>query len=102
MLNTNTFQQTIFESVISTMSPTKDLDIVLFGATGYTGRLAAEYIVKTFSTSLNWAIAGRSRSGLEFLALNLKEISVDRTQPGKFVNLALAQDRTDQKQKLLS
>jgi short subunit dehydrogenase-like uncharacterized protein len=81
------------------MSLTKDLDVVLFGATGYTGRLAAEYITKTFPTSLKWAIAGRSKSSLDFLALNLKEISVDRTQPGKFVDLALTQDRTDQKQK---
>ena len=66
------------------MTPIKDLDIVLFGATGYTGSLAAEYIAKTFPTSLKWAIAGRSTSSLEILALRLKEISIDRTQPGKF------------------
>lgn len=66
------------------MTSTKDLDIVLFGATGYTGSLAAEYIAKTFPTSLKWAIAGRSTSSLEILALRLKEISIDRTQPGNF------------------
>ena len=60
----------------------RDLDIVLFGATGYTGSLAAQYIAKCFPTSLKWAIAGRSRSSLDVLALKLKEISVDRIPPG--------------------
>lgn len=66
------------------MTQIKDLDIVLFGATGYTGRLAAEHIAKSFPTSLKWAIAGRSKSSLELLAIKLKEISSDRTQPGRF------------------
>ena len=69
------------------MTATKDLDIVLFGATGYTGSLAAEYMAKNFQTSLKWAIAGRSRSSLEVLALRLKGISVDRIQPGNFTSL---------------
>lgn len=65
------------------MTQLKDLDIVLFGATGYTGRLAAEHIAKTFPTSLRWAIAGRSKSTLDLLAIRLKEISIDRVQPGR-------------------
>src|SRR3954471_21322579 len=35
------------------------LDVVLFGATGFTGRLVADYLAQTAPT-LRWAIAGRS------------------------------------------
>lgn len=41
-------------------------DITLFGATGFTGRLAAQYLAKQYgATSLKWAIAGRSASKLD-------------------------------------
>lgn len=43
---------------------TKDLDLVLFGATGFTGALVAEYLVKK-RPALRWALAGRSRDKLE-------------------------------------
>jgi short subunit dehydrogenase-like uncharacterized protein len=45
-------------------APTTELDLVLFGATGFTGRLVAEYLVKK-KPSLRWALAGRSRDKLE-------------------------------------
>ncbi len=35
-------------------------DIVLFGATGFTGGLTAEYLARTAPASLRWALAGRS------------------------------------------
>ena len=36
-------------------------DIVVFGASGYTGRLVAEYLQQEYAhTELNWAMAGRS------------------------------------------
>jgi short subunit dehydrogenase-like uncharacterized protein len=41
-----------------------ELDLVLFGATGFTGRLVAEYLVQK-RPSVRWAIAGRSRDKLE-------------------------------------
>jgi len=41
-------------------------DLVLFGATGFTGRLVAEYLVSK-RPMLRWAIAGRSRDKLERL-----------------------------------
>lgn len=44
----------------------RDLDLVLWGATGFTGRLVAIYIAKHYAGSgLKWAIGGRSRSKLE-------------------------------------
>lgn len=56
-------------------------DLVVFGATGYTGRFAAEYITKSLPTDLNWAIAGRSREKLEKIAAELKSLNTDRRQP---------------------
>ncbi len=43
----------------------RDFDIVIYGATGFTGRLVAEYLVQTYPTGLTWAMAGRSRTKLE-------------------------------------
>ena len=41
----------------------RDHDIVVYGATGFTGRLVAEYLVQQGVT--RWAMAGRSRAKLE-------------------------------------
>ncbi len=48
------------------MSSTKKFDIVIYGATGFTGRLVAEYINNTYGNSneLTWAMAGRSAEKL--------------------------------------
>jgi len=45
----------------------KDLDLVVFGATGFTGRLVAEYLLSTqgVGRGLRWALAGRSLAKLE-------------------------------------
>ncbi|MHB8657172.1 MAG: saccharopine dehydrogenase family protein [Solirubrobacteraceae bacterium] len=40
-------------------------DIVLFGATGFTGGLTAEYLAANAPGELRWALAGRSPSKLE-------------------------------------
>ena len=43
----------------------KPFDIVVFGASGYTGRLVAEYLAEEYgNTELKWAMAGRSLSKL--------------------------------------
>ncbi|MGH8530535.1 MAG: saccharopine dehydrogenase family protein [Nevskiales bacterium] len=46
-------------------------DLVLFGATGYTGGLTAEYLARHAPVSMRWAIAGRDRSKLDALAARL-------------------------------
>ena len=48
------------------MSTTKEFDIVIYGATGFTGRLVAEYLVKQYAgvDSVKWAMAGRSAEKL--------------------------------------
>ncbi len=46
----------------------RSFDVVLWGATGFTGKLVAEYLAKTYGTDgqrVRWAIAGRSREKLE-------------------------------------
>lgn len=44
----------------------REFDLVVFGATGFTGRLVAEYLAEsTANTPLRWAIAGRDRAKLE-------------------------------------
>jgi short subunit dehydrogenase-like uncharacterized protein len=43
----------------------RDLDLVVFGATGFTGALTAEYLAKNRPDGLRWALAGRSLSKLE-------------------------------------
>jgi short subunit dehydrogenase-like uncharacterized protein len=45
----------------------KPLDLIVFGATGFTGRLVAEYLFKTYGVGgdVQWAMAGRSQAKLE-------------------------------------
>jgi short subunit dehydrogenase-like uncharacterized protein len=44
------------------MKPSSKFDIVVYGATGFTGQLVAEYLVSHYvgRADLNWAMAGRS------------------------------------------
>lgn len=62
-------------------------DIVLFGATGYTGQYTAEHIAASFPTNLSWALAGRSREKLENIARLVKEINSDRKEPSTAAQL---------------
>jgi saccharopine dehydrogenase (NAD+, L-glutamate forming) len=45
----------------------RELDLVLFGATGFTGRLTAAYLAQHAPAGLRWALAGRDRGRLERL-----------------------------------
>ena len=44
----------------------KDFDVIVYGATGFTGRLVAEYLLKTYGAAgtVRWAMAGRSAAKL--------------------------------------
>lgn len=59
----------------------RQYDLVLFGATGYTGLYTAECVAACLPTDLRWAIAGRSRDKLEKIAADLKTQNPDRSQP---------------------
>ena len=58
----------------------KPFDLIVFGATGFTGRLVAEYLFKTYGTggTVKWAMAGRSRSKLEQVR---NELAIDKALP---------------------
>ena len=49
----------------------REHDIVLFGATGFTGALTAEYLAANAGDGLRWALAGRNRAKLEALSERL-------------------------------
>jgi saccharopine dehydrogenase (NAD+, L-glutamate forming) len=51
----------------------RDLDIVLLGATGFTGARTAEYLAGHAPSGLRWALAGRNRSKLEAVRTKLAE-----------------------------
>lgn len=48
----------------SAMSKGREFDVVLFGATGFTGRLTAEYLARNAPSDLRWALAGRNQEKL--------------------------------------
>jgi short subunit dehydrogenase-like uncharacterized protein len=52
-------------------------DIVVLGATGFTGRLVVEYLARTYGTggTLRWGIAGRNREKLEAVRAELAPAS---------------------------
>jgi len=43
----------------------REFDVVVFGATGFTGRLVAEYLQSQYGSDVSWAMAGRSQDKLE-------------------------------------
>jgi len=43
----------------------REFDLVLFGASGFTGRLVAEYLTAHAPPGVRWALAGRDREKLE-------------------------------------
>jgi short subunit dehydrogenase-like uncharacterized protein len=50
---------------------TREFDVVVFGATGFAGRLTAEYLAGHAPAECSWAIAGRSTARLEQLRAEL-------------------------------
>ncbi|RDL34459.1 Uncharacterized protein BP5553_07587 [Venustampulla echinocandica] len=63
------------------MSAPRLYDLVVLGATGYTGKLTAEFIATNLPIDLKWAIAGRSSSKLQAIAAGCKTLNPDRIQP---------------------
>ena len=52
------------------MSQTKEFDFVVYGATGFTGKLVVEYLVEKYSndSEITWALAGRNHEKLKSVA----------------------------------
>lgn len=58
----------------------KTFDVIIFGATGFTGRLVAEYLNTTYGVgdSVRWAMAGRSAAKLAEVR---DALGIDKTLP---------------------
>lgn len=67
----------------------RDFDIVVYGATGFTGALVAEYL-QTHHSEIRWAIAGRSPSKLESVKKQLgnAELPTIEADSGSAVDMA--------------
>ena len=60
---------------------TREFDLVVYGATGFTGRRAAKYLAAFAPPGLRWGVAGRDRARLAQLAIDAPLITVDATDP---------------------
>ncbi|HJP74990.1 MAG TPA: saccharopine dehydrogenase NADP-binding domain-containing protein [Pseudonocardiaceae bacterium] len=63
----------------------RDYDIVVFGATGFTGGLTAEYLARNAPADLRWALAGRSEAKLAFVRDKLAAINPASAHVGLLV-----------------
>ncbi|KAG5749361.1 hypothetical protein H9Q69_007073 [Fusarium xylarioides] len=59
----------------------RQYDIVVLGATGYMGKLTAEYISLHLATDLNWAVAGRNNGKLKAVVEECQKLNPDRLPP---------------------
>lgn len=56
-------------------------DLVILGATGYTGLLTAEHVATNLPSCLKWALAGRSKAKLQTVADECKRLSPTMSTP---------------------
>jgi short subunit dehydrogenase-like uncharacterized protein len=78
--------------------PDRELDVVLFGATGYTGGLTADYLAGAVPEGCRWGLAGRNRSRLEAVRdrlaatdpalADLPLLHADTTEPASLADVA--------------
>jgi short subunit dehydrogenase-like uncharacterized protein len=63
------------------MDGSRPYDLVLFGATGFTGGLTADYLAAHGPAEMKWALVGRNRSKLEAVAARLAAASPHAPAP---------------------
>jgi short subunit dehydrogenase-like uncharacterized protein len=74
----------------------RDFEIIVYGATGFTGRLVAEHLLKTYGATgdLKWAIAGRNPAKLDEVRseigapANLPVVIADSSDPASLTAMA--------------
>lgn len=57
------------------MANSRKYDIVVFGATGFTGALTAEYLARNSGSGLRWALAGRNAEKLKLVRARLADLN---------------------------
>lgn len=69
-----------------------EYDVVLFGATGFTGGLTAEYLARQAPSGLRWALAGRNPEKLaavrDRLGVDVPLLHADATDPNSLTDVA--------------
>src|SRR3954449_4126418 len=74
------------------MPDAREHDVVLFGATGFTGALTAEYLAANVPEGTSWALAGRNADKLaalrDRLGVDVPLLHADVTDPGSMRELA--------------
>lgn len=70
----------------TTMTTDREFDLILFGATGFTGKLVAEYLAK--QRPKKWAIAGRNKEKLAALGIDAPIVIVDAMDPAACTAIA--------------
>jgi len=64
---------------VNTVRQQKEFDVIVWGATGFTGALVSAYLLERYGSgdTLNWAMAGRNRGKLEDLRRSLGDRASD-------------------------
>jgi short subunit dehydrogenase-like uncharacterized protein len=62
---------------------TREYELILLGATGYTGKLVAEWVTTHLPQDLKWAVAGRNAKKLQAVVDDLEKLSPGRKLPSK-------------------
>ncbi len=63
----------------------RQYELIVLGATGYTGKLVAEWVTTHLPEDLKWAIAGRNAKKLHAVVDDLKKLNPNRKQPGTYL-----------------
>jgi short subunit dehydrogenase-like uncharacterized protein len=59
----------------------RQYELIVYGATGYTGKYTAEHLHQTGPSDLKWAIAGRNAQKLDVILSELKALNPSRPLP---------------------
>lgn len=74
------------------MADARELDLVILGATGFTGALTAEYLARHAPAGLRWGLAGRNRTKLEAvrdrIGVDVPLLAADVTDPASLADVA--------------
>ena len=75
----------------------REFEVIVYGATGFTGRLIAEYLNKEYSADLRWAMAARSGAKLKTVRSEMgisNDIALIEADAGDPASLAALAGRT--------
>ena len=64
-ISSNRKEKFIYLTLKTIDMSSKDFDLIVFGATSFTGKLVVEYLDKNYKDNISWALAGRNKEKLE-------------------------------------